>query len=251
MKYTILGFSQKVAVSFGLTAKDLLILRWFVDYSSSGKMVRKRIDEVDYYWVDYSGIIEELPILYTTKKDTIYRSLTNMSKLGILEHKTIKQGGVWSYYKIGVNYINLISDTSFGDKSEPFGLKSEHIGNKSEPLGLKSQTKNPSTIKDNNIYSRVVGKLNCLTGKDYKSTTNKTKSLIQARINEGFKEENFYKVIEIKVNQWKGTEYEKYLRPDTLFSNKFEGYLNEVSTKIKDSVKKDNGFYPNIKFEEY
>ena len=40
-------------------------------------------------------------------------------------------------------------------------------------------------------------------------------------------EEDFYKVINIKSKQWLNTDMEKYLRPVTLFSNKFEGYLNE------------------------
>ena len=39
------------------------------------------------------------------------------------------------------------------------------------------------------------------------------------------------KVIDIKTIDWKGTDYEKYLRPETLFGNKFESYLN---TKPKD-----------------
>ena len=43
----------------------------------------------------------------------------------------------------------------------------------------------------------------------------------------GYDEEDFYKVINIKSKQWLNTEMEKYLRPETLFSNKFEGYLNE------------------------
>ena len=34
-------------------------------------------------------------------------------------------------------------------------------------------------------------------------------------------------MINIKSKQWLNTEMEKYLRPETLFSNKFEGYLNE------------------------
>ena len=45
--------------------------------------------------------------------------------------------------------------------------------------------------------------------------------------------EDFKKVIDWKVSQWTGNkEMEKYLRPETLFGTKFEGYLNEVpSTK--------------------
>ena len=42
---------------------------------------------------------------------------------------------------------------------------------------------------------------------------------------------NFFTVIDNKVSSWKGTEWEKYLRPETLFcASKFQGYLNEKST---------------------
>ena len=60
-----------------------------------------------------------------------------------------------------------------------------------------------------------------------KATTKKTLSCIRARLNEGFEEEDFYRVIEIKSSQWLDNDMSKFLRPETLFSNKFEGYLNE------------------------
>ncbi|CZR95403.1 MULTISPECIES: hypothetical protein [Clostridioides] len=120
MKYTILGFSQKKAVELGLNTKDLLILRWFVDFLGSGRMARKLVNGIEYYWVDYSGVIKELPILYTEKHDTIYRVLKKLDKIGILEHATLKQGGTWSYYKLGYRYIELISDSyqQAGNKSD-------------------------------------------------------------------------------------------------------------------------------------
>ena len=34
-------------------------------------------------------------------------------------------------------------------------------------------------------------------------------------------------MIEKKAKEWMGTEMEKYLRPETLFGPKFEGYLNQ------------------------
>ena len=74
----------------------------------------------------------------------------------------------------------------------------------------------------------MVDYLNKKTGKNFRKTSVKTKSLVNARLNEGFDEEDFYRVIDIKSKQWLHTDMEKYLRPETLFSNKFEGYLNEV-----------------------
>ena len=41
MKYTIHGFSQQKAIELGLDDRDLMILRWFVDYKDTGKMVKK------------------------------------------------------------------------------------------------------------------------------------------------------------------------------------------------------------------
>ena len=85
---------------------------------------------------------------------------------------------------------------------------------------------------DNNIYSRVVDELNAICGTNYRATTGKTKRLIDARLNEGFTEDDFHIVIAKKASTWKGTEMEKYLRPETLFGTKFEGYLNEkISSK--------------------
>jgi hypothetical protein len=34
-------------------------------------------------------------------------------------------------------------------------------------------------------------------------------------------------VIDKKTKEWLGTQFENYLRPETLFGTKFEGYLNQ------------------------
>ncbi len=78
----------------------------------------------------------------------------------------------------------------------------------------------------NNDNKKIIDYLNSYTGKNFKSTTDKTKALIKARLNEGFKLEDFKKVIEVKSKEWVNSDNEKYLRPETLFGTKFEGYLN-------------------------
>ncbi len=77
-------------------------------------------------------------------------------------------------------------------------------------------------------YVEIVTYLNDATSSKYKHTTNKTKDLIKARWNEGFRLEDFKRVIDVKSGEWlKKDDMSKYLRPDTLFSSKFEGYLNQ------------------------
>lgn len=77
----------------------------------------------------------------------------------------------------------------------------------------------------------VLSKLNSLCGTRYKATSEKTKGLVKARMNEGFTLADFETVIEKKAVEWTGTEYEKFLRPETLFGPKFESYLNQKSIK--------------------
>ena len=76
-------------------------------------------------------------------------------------------------------------------------------------------------------YKEIVDYLNQKANTKYRSSGSKTKSLIKARINEGFSLDDFKTVIEKKAKEWSGTTMEKYLRPETLFGTKFEGYLNE------------------------
>lgn len=104
-------------------------------------------------------------------------------------------------------------------------------------------TYNDLTNNDGNIlsgdptsypYSGVINYLNKQTGKQYKSTTKKNQTVIRARTDEGFTLDDFKRVIDNKVSEWKGTDMEKYLRPETLFGTKFEGYLNQQQSNAVD-----------------
>ena len=91
----------------------------------------------------------------------------------------------------------------------------------------------------NNISSKldctdeIIQHLNMRAGTKYKSNTVKTKQLIKARLNEGFTLDDFKTVIDKKCVEWCGTEFEKFLRPNTLFGTKFESYLNQNVVKPK------------------
>ena len=107
--------------------------------------------------------------------------------------------------------------------------------NPNKPSGLKSNPNNPKKDKDKdkdiNTIVEIVSFLNNVTSSKFRDSSDKTRSLIKSRLNENYTIIDFKRVIETKHSQWNGTEQEKYLRPETLFGNKFEGYLNE-SRKI-------------------
>lgn len=87
-------------------------------------------------------------------------------------------------------------------------------------------------------YKEIINYLNNVLGANYKYTTKKTQDCIKARLNEKFTVDDFKTVIDKKAKEWLGTDMEKYLRPETLFGNKFEGYLNQT-----ESIKKTSGGY--------
>ena len=104
---------------------------------------------------------------------------------------------------------------------------------------------------DNKIYSLVIDYLNLKCGTSYKATSNKTKACINARLNEDFTLEDFKKVIDIKATEWLNTDMQKYLRPETLFGNKFESYLNQKQqTKQQPQQPKPNKFHNFIQHDE-
>lgn len=84
------------------------------------------------------------------------------------------------------------------------------------------------------IVSEVVDYMNEKVGTSYKATTPKTQQLIIARVKEGFTLADFKTVIDKKVAEWGADgEMVQYLRPLTLFSTKFESYLNQQSARGK------------------
>lgn len=89
------------------------------------------------------------------------------------------------------------------------------------------------------IYCAVLDYLNEKANKHFKPS-DKNKALIDARLNDGFVLEDFKKVIDIKVAQWlNNPDMNGYLRPITLFSTKFESYLNETPPgEVKPKTKK-------------
>lgn len=295
MRKWIHGYKQDVAIEFGLSNDELLILRHFEDFANSHKMDSFFDGQDMYYWVNYEKFLEDLPIINIKKarlgeimvhdlsekpsdleqKMEIYSEKMKAKVMkrkyaGVLKSNIVKntQIGTRTYFAFTNKFYLLKPDITDNDAKMQENYDSVKIPNQDEvkipngsvkilnqdevkiPNGFSKNTDNRQgkntepkidykdrLLEIDNIYSRVIDKLNSLANKKYKSTTNKTKSLIDARLNEGFTEEDFYKVISIKVKAWKDTDMDRFLRPETLFGTKFEGYLNESEIANKKSNK--------------
>ena len=100
---------------------------------------------------------------------------------------------------------------------------------------LQTNKTNNNEIDNNNnklsICKEVISYLNLKTKKNFKVDTASHQKFIKARLKEGYVLEDFKKVVDIMVAKWKGTEYEQYLQPQTLFGNKMDNYLNQPMPK--------------------
>jgi uncharacterized phage protein (TIGR02220 family) len=82
-------------------------------------------------------------------------------------------------------------------------------------------------MSKNLIIYKVIQYLNTNAGTDFKKELYANDVQMLKLIEVGYTYDDFKKVIDNKVKDWKGTQYQQYLRPYTLFSAKFETYLNE------------------------
>ena len=98
-------------------------------------------------------------------------------------------------------------------------------------LGKDRLGKNTYSPSLPSVAEDIVTFLNSVTGSSYRSTTDKTRKLIAARLAEGFTIDDFKAVITKKAKEWQGTDMAQYLRPETLFGTKFEGYLNQPEVR--------------------
>lgn len=94
---------------------------------------------------------------------------------------------------------------------------------------------------ENSVYEDIIKHLNESTEQNFRASSKKTQSLINARFKDGFTIGDFKTVIDKKSAEWlQDKKMNKYLRPETLFGSKFEGYLNQKGGQA-DATNKNAG----------
>lgn len=90
----------------------------------------------------------------------------------------------------------------------------------------RDATIDPDPKREDVQFVKIVGLLNEATGKSFRASSKKTQSCIRARLREGFNLDDFKAVIMGRAAAWAGnSKMAEYLRPETLFGQKFESYL--------------------------
>ena len=115
----------------------------------------------------------------------------------------------------------------------------QHVSTNKNVKNVKKKDILSGSKPNNGIpYAEIVSFLNEKTGTSFKPSTKTTKYHIKARFNEGHSLDDFKAVIALKADEWMVDDrMVKFLRPQTLFGTKFEGYLQEA-TGLKDNTPK-------------
>ena len=226
-------------------------------------------DCILYYEGYFDSLVQELALKLDVSEDDINMTVAYFTKCGLIQidddgHATLSQAKAmvesetnWAKYKRDQRknsqnlpkLENVQSKETFSNSCPTEIEKENRVNSKSNNLYLDNILSGnpdftfPTWLEETGIKDLEKTKykelwipivyLNQVANKRYKFV-DKTKRLLLARFKEGYTLEDFKQVIDIKTAEWKGShEFSKYLRPETLFGSKFDGYLNQKPKTIK------------------
>ena len=226
---------------------------------------QKNMNVVDgYSWV-YNSMDEwqkQFPWLSKRSLDRKFKKLKDKNLL-IIGNYNKKKFDKTNWYRINYEELNKLSNampevsTSANTDVEAKAQAEVKVQAKAESKTQTNQVKTSAAAKTeakaqdkpnaitkdkyNFDYAKFIDWFNEITGRNFRNTEDKRK-LIRARLNEGFKKDDFYLITRFKVNEWKDNDkMKRYLRPDTLFIPKhFDNYLQDAKDWEEKQAKKQS-----------
>ena len=166
----------------------------------------------------FSGSLQYLADWTNSSRQTVINTIKSLIEKGLVEKTDKVINGVKFCEYQSKNLTGVVKKFDGGSQKICMGGSQKSLPNNIDINNLDNNLNN--NIKD------IVEYLNVKAGTHYKASSKATKQHINARLAEGFKLEDFKRVVDNMWTEWKGTEWEQYLRPSTLFGTKFENYLN-------------------------
>jgi hypothetical protein len=129
MKFTILINQQAIVESkLPIDVTDAIILNYFSDFIYTGKMKTVCENGESFYWVSYSEIMKQLPILGVTNRDAIYRRFKKFVDLKLVIPHPGNRRMNSSFYKLTPLFGTLMFGDTPGVKTEPPVLEPDTPG---------------------------------------------------------------------------------------------------------------------------
>lgn len=198
------------------------------------------------HWGKYNNAKGGKPII-----DCINKELSDIKDLSLIIYvaQCIKNEKI---KEVVINYINGKIEENKDDeetndtlttRSTIRGQKEKEKEKEEEKINKKNNNYNDydeTELENVSLHIKIIDYFNLVTKMEYRYNNPEIIKLIQERISEGFGFAHFKKVIDIKNQEWKGTEYEAYIRPRTLFGDKFEDYVNQKFEALNNNKNLDS-----------
>lgn len=178
--------------------------------------------------------------LYKVSKSTVQNWLKSLEDCGYIAREVkYKEGSPEIEYR----YIRILAYPIPENRNTPIPENwTENNTSFNTTVNNTNNIKPLSGKPDPIPYAEIISYLNQATGRTFHNIE-KHKKLIRARWHEKATLDDFKKVIDNKSSEWLGTKMANFLRPSTLFGNKFDEYLNQTNT-----TKQKGGSYGGVEF---
>lgn len=181
---------------------------------------------------EYTASINYMAEWLGASRPTVINTLRDLVDKGYLTKTSNEINGV-TFNK----YRAVVPDFT-GGKNILLGSKKILPEGSKKILPNKEYNITKNIKKESIPFSEILSYLNEKAGTSFRSSSKDTQKHITARWNDGYRLEDFFRVIDVKVSEWKyDKKMAQYLRPSTLFGTKFESYLQQY----KEPQKKASG----------
>ncbi|MCP4569481.1 MAG: hypothetical protein GY841_18040 [FCB group bacterium] len=104
-----------------------------------------------------------------------------------------------------------------------------------EKTNKKEKSIKPEILENSdNLIDEIIQDLNQVTGRGFRTQTESYRKLVAGLLRKGFIFEQFHQVHIHRAKKWLGDpKYQEFLRPQTLYGNKFDAYLQAATNGTK------------------
>ena len=171
LRFSILGFAQERVIGVRATdgnkelrldVTDLLLLNQIADFPNRSGVMKIIEDDKIYFWMAYSEILGELPIL-NLKKQALRDRFDKLVTLGLLEKKIGRVGNM-TFFRLtdkyeSLKYDTMIYSTEYGDVLNDRGVYSDTQGICSElhtiTINKYNNNKEKEIIKEKDVCDNM------------------------------------------------------------------------------------------------
>lgn len=203
---------------YGLKGNDLLIYSIIYGFSQTEGNC-------------FCGSLQYLCDWTNSTRQGVLKNLDNLISMGLIEKiessPTNKYVAVDSS-KLSLHVNSVTNGVNLVNKDSELSLHN-NINNNNDNKYILQKEFNEKVID-------IISHFNSVCSTKFKYNTAATRKLIKQHLNEGFSVDDFKRVIDLKYQDWgvtpirfsNGQMSNEFLRPSTLFGNKFESYVYEA-----------------------